>query len=109
MHIFTYHSTVSGGHLVPSLTLGLLIGLIFIEISSSFISLDDASKLIIILISMFSFYGALHKLPLTSSILAITIAGYKNIAITFLPICITMSFIFLPLFVNKLRKSICNN
>lgn len=97
-------SDVSGGYLLPSLAIGLLFGLLFAEIFSSLIIINESTKLIIVLISMFTFYAVSSNVPFTATLLVFSVAGYENITIMFMPTIITMSFAMLPRLIKAIKK-----
>lgn len=97
-------SDVSGGYLLPSLAIGLLFGLLAAEIFANFTIINESTKLIIVLISMFTFYGAASNVPFTASFLVISIAGYQNITIILIPTIIMMSFAMFPRIIKLIKK-----
>ena len=77
LFILANTSTITGGQLIPTFTIGALNGYLCSNIFS--LQIDESST--IILISMVSLFALVNKTPITSFLLILSITGYNYLII----------------------------
>lgn len=83
--------------MLPTLAIGALIGELIYMMLSNIPNFDQTQHTLIIVLSMFTLFAYVYKLPVTSFVLIISIGGINSILTTLIPAAILMAFVFIIL------------
>lgn len=94
MFFLAAHSEASGGLMLPTLTIGALVGGL-INCLMFYVGMPQEQASLIILLSMIVMFALVNKTPFTGLFLIISIGGYQNIAHFIWPSLIVMAIVFI--------------
>ncbi len=102
---FIPYSTLPFGNQLPTIILGALIGIIVAShgINSRF--MEEKEMSLMVLVSMFSFWGIMNKKPLTAVALILTCSVWKTIPYELIPIILALVPGILTMYFSKIETN----
>lgn len=94
MFLIAGNSMLSGGNMLPTLAIGAMIGQLIYSMLANIPGFDPSQRTLIILLSMFTLFAFIYKLPITSFVLIISVCEFDGLTTTFIPALILMTLVY---------------